>query len=186
MSGPSKQLQQQQIDSANKSDALAQQQFTSSQADKARMDTLQQPAIDYNKALASGDKTAIMKAAAQPIGQITRANNTANANILNTLPPGAARDVALAQQTREAPSQIAQFVNSQTLAAPDKLANIGSGIGAFSLQELGGGLRANEDATSGRNQVLNQQAQGKAATLGFLGSLAGAGAGAYAGRNGTP
>lgn len=184
MSGPDKNLQQQQINSANRSDQLAQQQFDSSKSDKARMDDLQQPAIDYNKALASGDKTALLKATAQPIGQITQASNSAKANIMNSLPPGAARDVALAEQARDAPSQIATFINGQSLAAPDKLANIGAGLGAFSLQELGGGLRASEDATSGRNQVLGQQAQGKAATLGFLGSLAGAGAGAYAGRKG--
>lgn len=181
MSGPDKSLQKAQVDSAQRSDAMNQELFAESKKNTQRMYDLQQPAIDFNTALSSGDKSATMTAAAPAISEITRSNESAKANIMNTLPPGAARDVALAQQVRQAPSQVSQFINSNYLASKDKLANIGSGLGAFSLQQLGGGLRAGEDASNNRNSVLGQQQAGKAATLGFIGSLAGAAGGAVTG-----
>lgn len=178
--GPKKSDQQAQRDAATRAEAISLEQLNQSRADKARSNELMQPAIDFNKALSSGDMNAILPAIAQPLGQIATAHRAAKENVYNTVPPGPARDFALAQIERQAPAARATAINSAYNNSFDKLANIGSGLGAFSLQELGAGLRAGESGVQTRSGIMQQDAQGKAATLGFLGSLAG-GAGAAAG-----
>lgn len=139
------------------------------------------PALDYYKSIVSGDRNAVLSAAAPSIAEITRASRVAKENAYSTMGPGAGRDFMLAQIDRETPSQISMFVNNQRNSAFDKLANLGAGVGAFSLQELGAGLRAGESAVGSRSNVMQADAAGKAATLGFLGNVAGAAGGAAGG-----
>jgi hypothetical protein len=117
----------------------------------------------------------MISAVAPQIGELTRANQATKEAIYNSVPAGAARDIAMAQNERELPAQKATLLNTAYTGALDKLANVGSGLGAFSLQELSAGLKAGELSGSTRNQVMQRDSEAKAATLGFLGSLAGAG-----------
>lgn len=174
MSGPKREDKSAQRDLANQQTQISREQVQFSKEDRDQRNLLQDPTIKFNQALASGDRDKIMTAAALPIAELTRGTQTAKENIMNTLPPGAARDFALSQVAREGPAQTAQFINQAHLSSMDKLANIAQGFGAFSLQELGAGLRAGEASGQTRNSIMQADAQSKAATLGFLGSLAGA------------
>ncbi len=168
----------------NQQNAITQQglqqsaeQFQASQADKARMNALEAPAIANYQSLISGDP-AVATAAAQPIiSNVTSGYNAAKESIFNTVAPGAGRDYALAQLPVQANAAISSGITSQTLAAYDKLANLGAGLGSFSLQELGAGSNLLGQASNSNQSVMSAQEQSKASTMGFLGQIVGGVAG---------
>ena len=103
---------------------------------------------------------------------------------MNTVPAGAGRDYALAQAQLGEGSQNAGLLNQLYTGALQSNAALGSQALGAGLQEQGATLSAASGATSAygaSNQAYGNiqqvQAQKKAATMGFLGSLAG-GAGA--------
>lgn len=193
MGGPSQSTLNQQQDITRQGQAISQeqldlerQQVAQSGEDRAQRNALQAPAIDFNKALSSGDPAAIMKALAPSLAGFSQARNTAREGIFESLRPGAARDISLAQNDIGNANQIAGLRAQKVLEAPDKLANIGSGLGSFSLQELGAGISAGQTgisalggASNSNQAVLSAQEQAKASTLGFLGNVVGAGAGLF-------
>lgn len=168
-------ITQQQLD-------VEKQQLQESEVDRAQRIALQKPAVDFNTALTSGDRTAAMSALAPalaPVAQATKANKEA---IWESQPPGAGRDVALQMNDASGRDKTASLQSNSFLSAFDKLANIGAGVGSFSLQELGAGLTAGGQASSSNQSVINAEQQRKSSQLGFLGELAGAGGAAFAGR----
>lgn len=142
--------------------------------DRTRMLELEQPLIDFTSKITSGDPSAQVKAAAPLIANITGQSSQAKERIYDTVGPGAGRDFALSQMEQQKSGAIAETMNRTYLGALDKQANLGAGFGAFSLQELGAGLRAGEGASNTTNSVMQAKEQGKASTMGFLGQLAGA------------
>lgn len=171
--GTQQQLTQQQIGIADQQNQLQQQNY-------ARMNELQAPSIAFNQGILSNP--ALQSSAAAPmISQITQGTNAAKESIANNTPSGAARDYALSQVPIQQNSQIASTLNQTTLSAYDKLANIGSGLGSFSLQELGASLSGLGGASSSNQAAGQMQAQQGSAIFGLLGSLLGAGGTALGG-----
>ena len=140
---------------------------------------LQQPLIDRETALASGDRTKALSAAMPTISTLTAGYNAAKQQIMSSLPPGPGRDKALADLETQKYTGVASAQAQQVLSAPEMLANIASGLGAFSLQELGASLSGFSGASNSTaqganivNQQIQQQEAAKANQLGFIGGLA--------------
>lgn len=155
---------------------IQQQSLAGSQQDRAARVAAQQPAIDQYSALSSGDSSAIMKALVPQLTGVTQGTAAAKEGIYESVGPGAARDVALAQNQVNQGNQTAALRANAVSSSYDKLANIGAGLGSFSLQELGAGISSGQAASSSNQSIMQAQEQSKASTLGFLGELAGAGA----------
>ena len=181
MGGPSQSSINQENAIASQQLQVSQQAQQTSNQEQAQMQALEAPAINYNEAIASGNKGTAFTAIAPLVSNISTAGSQAAGQIMEQLPPGPGRDVALAQNTQNTYSQIAQAGNAAYTGSFNTLANIGSGLGSFGLSELGAGLTGLSGASSTTANVANQQAQAKASTMGFLGSLAGAAGGALGG-----
>ena len=153
---------------------LAQQQQAQSQEQYGQYKTLSAPAISKYTALATGSPQAALTAAAPEIGQLQSGYAAARQAILNNTPPGAARDQALANLERQTYTGTAGALASEVQQAPDILANIGAGMGAFSLQEVGAALSGYSGASSSNNQLMQAQNAAKANTTGLITGLAGA------------
>lgn len=171
MGGPSKstintqnQLTQEQIQ-------IAQQQNKLQEANYNRMNTLEAPAISYYSGLTGGDASQSLQAAMPFISQISQSFQGTKDNLMSSMPPGAARDLALSNLTQQKDISTANFMTEQVLSAYDKLANMGSGLGSFSLQELGAAMGGLSNA-SGSNQALGQM-QAAASPWNMIGSLVG-------------
>lgn len=152
--------------------SMAREQNRNAQEDRTWSRDLMKPAIDFNKALVSGDQGA-REAAMSPVVQaITQNYKQSRETIAEGMPSGAAKDFALMGLDQQRGAHIGQNAVNLFLSAQDKLANIGAGLGSFSLNETGASLRGFEGA--GQSAVAQQQvaAQRKAATMGFIGSLA--------------
>jgi len=153
---------------------IAQEQNAQAQANQARALQLEQPLIDQQTALASGDKNAALAAAMPTISQISSGYQGAKESILNTITPGAARDTALANLETQAAVAPATAMASEVQQAPSVLANVGQGIGAFSIQQLGAALSGYSSASSTNQANLQAATQQQAAKLGVAGDLLGA------------
>ena len=146
-----------------------------SAAEQAQMQQLIAPLISQQTKLATGDRTAATAAAMPVISQLSGATNPTIASIQNSLPPGAARDQAIANYKAQNSSQIASTEASMVQGAPTALASLGTTIGGMSLQELGAqlaGLQGGAQTNLGAGQLAAAQQQ---ALLNFFGQLAGAG-----------
>lgn len=156
---------------ANAQAGLANTESVLSLENQRRALQLEQPAINLYSGLTSGDPKAQLTAASPIIGQIQSGYNAAKQNILNTTAPGAARDFAMTQLPIQSNAATSGVIAQETAGAFDKLANIGAGLGSFSLNQ--GGLTENAFAgsTQAIGQLGQQQAQQKASTMGFLGSI---------------
>lgn len=149
----------------------AKDQLAFAKEDRTRMMDLLQPAIDLNKAFATGDREKATAFAAPVIGQISRSSQQAKDSIFNTIPAGPARDFALAKLEQERYGATGEAMTQPYISSFDKLANIGSGFGSFSLNEVGAGLRAGESATLTNESIIRAGTNQKAATMGLLGAL---------------
>ena len=182
MGGPAKSDKQFERDIAYKNSAQGDELIAMGKEEMARRRELQAPAIDFYKKIISGDKNALTSATAIPVGQITTAAQKQRENIFNQIPAGAGRDVALLQSDMNKSTSIAQFLNDSFMKAFPGLAAMGTESGQMGLQQTGGGLNAFSGASNAMGQVMQADAQAKAATMGMFGSLAGAAGMAYGGR----
>lgn len=167
-------ITQQQLDISRQSEARASE-------DDALRRKLQDPAIKLNESIISGDKGSAFRAVAPIISDINRGGRQTAESIMENTGPGAARDVALASNTRGVYDSIAKTTAGAYTGAFDKLANIGAGVGSFSLNEVGAAISGGSAASSSNQAVLQAQAQSQQAKLGFFGELAGAAGGAASG-----
>lgn len=149
--------------------------------EQGRRNTLQQPTIDFYSKIVSGDPNARMTAAAVPLGDIARGARGARESIMDSVPRGAGRDFALAQNENQKYSQSADYLNKAFMGAFPALSGLGTEAGQVGLQNTGAGMRGAEAAANTNQGVMQSQAQTKAAQLGVLGSLAGAAGGVVTG-----
>jgi len=178
MSGPDTskqdQITQQNLNVSQKQEQQSEEQYQ-------QYKTLTAPAIQKYTALAGGDRNAAVAAAAPEVGTIAGGYDAAKAQIMNSLPPGAARDKALADLQVSKYSATSGVLASEVQKAPDILANIGAGSGAFSLQEVGATLSGLSGASSSNQAVMQAQNAAKANTVGLVSGLAGGAGQALAG-----
>ncbi len=161
---------------------LAQQQQTQSATDTAQRTALEQPLINKETALAGGDRNAALAASMPVISQISAGYKGAKEQINSSLPPGPGRDAALAQLETQKATGIAGAEASAVQQAPEILANVGQGVGAFSLQELGASLSGFSGAgntNAGTGSLQTQQSQAKWGPIVGLAQAAGSAAGSF-------
>lgn len=173
--GPSQQVQQGELNNSNAQTQISQQEEANSTAALQKSNTLEQPAINLYTALTTGSPTAQMTAAAPVLGQISSGYQASKDSIFNNIAPGAGRDYALSQLDVQSNAAKSSALSNVTSSAFDKLANLGAGYGALSLQQIGASLSGLSGSSSSLGQLGNQQEQGKASTMGFLGALVGGG-----------
>lgn len=177
--GPSS-TEQAQINLQQQQTQLGQQEFAASQARMGQADKIMQPAIDFWQQIFSGDPTTMLKAAAPAIGNITQSEQASEAQIMNSMAPGAARDLAVLQAKMGKNTGIASTLSNLWGQAPGALEQIAGAEMGVSLQQTGAGLRGLEGASSTGNTVLQADAARRQAKASMWGSIFGA-AGAAAG-----
>ena len=136
----------------------------------------QAPLVNFLQGIAGGNKSDLTTAAAPILSQISGGAQKSKDTIMATMPPGAARDEALANLQVSNKSNVASTLNSTYTNALGALGNVGNTNAGLSLNAFGGGLSGLSGASSTENSVMQADAASKASTMGFLGSLAGAGA----------
>jgi hypothetical protein len=136
---------------------------------------LQQSETYYSK-LASGDPAALARANAPAIGQIDAKVDSAKKNIIQDNPRGGERNLALEQADITKGAQTSGLTTGSYTSSFGSLAGLGG-------QNVSQGTAATSAGLQGENAAANQYGQlqqlnneQKASSLGFLGSLAGAGA----------
>ena len=171
-SGPSTQAVS---NTSNEQTALAQQEQAQSTANQAQSLALEQPLISKETALATGDRSQALAASMPTISTITGGFNASKEQIMNSVPAGPARDAALANLQTSRATSTANTEAGMIEGAPSTLANVGQGIGAFSIQQLGAALSGYSGASQGEQSVMNVQQQQQDAKLGVAGSALGMG-----------
>lgn len=136
---------------------------------------LQQSEAYYGK-LASGDPNALARANAPAIQQITANTDAAKKNIIQDNPRGGERNLALEQADIGQGAQISQLTTGSYLQSFPSLAQLGGQNVSQGTAATGTGLQGMNAAANqyGNLQQLNNES--KATQLGFITSLAGAGA----------
>lgn len=129
----------------------------------------------YYGKLAGGDPNALARANAPAIQGITQATNSAKQNIVQNNTRGGERNLALEEADLSKGAQIGNLTTQSYTNAFGNMAqlggqNVGQGTAATSA-----GTQALNAGASQYGNLLNINAQDKASTMGFLGSLAGAG-----------
>lgn len=178
--GPSKteqaqtQIAQTQASTAAQYGQLAQQSLN-------QMNTLYAPAIAADTSLVnsaqSGNYAQLIQAAGPQVGTISGQFDAAKQNLANSVPAGAGRQAAQAMLPGQQAGAVAGTLNTAYTGALSQLAQMGASYGGVGLQEAGAQLSGLSGSANTYGAVGQEQAEGKASTMGFLGSLAG-GAGA--------
>ena len=159
---------------AGQQTALATQEQTQATANQAEALALEQPLITQQTALATGDRSSALAASMPTISTITGGFNASKEQIMNNVAPGPARDAALANLETNRATTTANTQAGMIENAPTTLANLGSGMGAFSMQQLGAALSGYSGASNSEQSVMNVQEQQQAAKMGVAGSVLGA------------
>lgn len=175
----------QQSNIAAQQNATAQEYLQFAQTQFSNATALQQPEINYEQNLVNATNTGnynnVLSAAGPTVSAISAAGQSAQGNIMNQVAPGAARDYALAQNARQTPTNVASAVNSVYTSAFPTLASLGTQANQLALGQTSAGVSSSNAASTSYGNVATEANQGKAATLGFLGSLASAGGEAASG-----
>jgi len=171
----------------NAQNALAAQQTAQgaqNQAESAQVFNQSFPwltqAGNYYQTLASGNPQALSTATA-PVAENVAATTNAAENQIKTLTPrGGAQDTSIANLEANKVATIGQATNQAYTSAPAALAALsGQGLG-LSINEMSNAIAGLGQASSTLGTVGNEQAAGKASTLGFIGALSGSAAEAAA------
>lgn len=170
---------------AQQQEQTAQQYANMSQQSLNQMNTLTQPVANYYQHLVgsanSGNYNALVSAAGPQLGVVSQQMDAAKQNIMSTVPAGAGQQAALAQLPIQSATATAGALNQGYTGALGGLQQIGAAYGGVGLQEAGATQSALSGAASTTAQIGNEQAQGKADSMGFLGSLAGGAGSALSG-----
>lgn len=153
--------------------SLAQQENTQSQQQYQQQQDLEAPEIALQKTLATGNPSAVLAATAPTISTLSAQFPASQEQIMNQLPPGPARDAALAQLTTSKNSTIAGTEANLVTQAPATLANIGAGLGAESLQQIGAALSGLSGANTTAQGIESNANAEKANTVGLISGLTG-------------
>lgn len=130
-----------------------------SNASMARGQAYQEPLVQFLQSIIGGNSTTTNQAMAPVLGQIATRNQQAGEQIRSQLPPGAARDYALAGLTRDKGAQVAGATNSTFLSAFPQLAQIGGQEKGVGLQQTGASISSRGNASTGASNVMAQDVQ---------------------------
>ncbi len=169
---------------SSQSEATSQQLLSLAQQRYAKADSLNAPLVGLDQSIIGGNSTATQQALAPAIAAISKSTEANKEQIMDSTGPGAARDNALAQNQLTQGSEIAGTTNQNWLQAFQSLSNIAGQQYGVAATQLGGGLSSENTAVSASGQLAQNQSEGKASTMGFLGQLAGAAGTAAAGFSG--
>lgn len=133
---------------------------------------LEQSEAYYGK-LSSGDPNALARANAPAIQALTQSTDSAKKNIVQDQPRGGERNLALEEADLSKGAQIGQLETGSYTSSFGSLAGLGG-------QNVGQGTSAQSSGLQGMNAAANQygqmqeiNAQNKAQTMGFYGSMGG-------------
>lgn len=168
-------VQQGQLDVSRRQTALAEQQAKNAEQTRGVVFPGLQIAEDYYKRLSSGDPMEIQKMLG-PSSNIIKSNATSvKQSIDSTMPRGGENNLAKESADINAAGQIGANANKAYTGSFASLAQLaGQGLG-LSANDIANAISANSSAGTQYANVGQEQAAGKASTMGFLGSLAGAG-----------
>lgn len=175
-SGESQSLQNAQTNLANVMATTGQQ----SAQEGSTLFNLALPGLEQSEAyygkLASGDPLALARANAPTIQQITGNTQSAEKNIVQDMPRGGERNLALEEANLSQGAQISQLTTGSYTGAFGSLAGLGG-------QNVSQGNAATSTGLQGMNAAANQYGQlqqlsqeQKGSQLGFITSLVGTGA----------
>jgi hypothetical protein len=133
-----------------------------------------QTASQYYTNLASGAPQAIATATAPAVGQINAASQSAVQQIQQNMPRGGAEQLAVSNVEQQRAGQIGNLATQSYTGAFPALASLSQGGMGLSINEIANAISAGSVASGSNANLMNAQAQGKASTMGFFGSLAGA------------
>lgn len=180
MSGPSGSTTSQQNTIAQGQLDLANKQQATSDKVLGVVEPGLQTAENYYASLATGDPTKIMSAIGPAVAQIGSQTEQSKNAIKSTTPRGGAQDLALAEADISKAGQVGNLQTQAYTGSFPALAQLFQGGAGISVSQIANAIASAQGAASTTAQVGQEQAQGKATTMGFLGSLAG-GAGEAAG-----
>ena len=161
-------IQTQQVDLAKGQDARSQQLFNLTEPGLAT-------AENWYKTLSTGDPTKLFTAVAPAAEAVAGQKEAALKNIDLTAPRGGEERLAKDLTTAAAGGQVGRLITTAYTSSFPALATLaGQGIG-LSINEAANAISALGGASNTAGNIMQAQASGKAATMGFLGSLAGAG-----------
>lgn len=131
----------------------------------------------YYETLASGDPNAIFRQVAPAIEGITTAGEAQRERIRAEMPRGGEARLAEEQSKIAEGGQVGSLITQSYTSAFPALASLaGRGLG-LSINEMANAIAAFGGAGQTLGQLGSQEAAGKAATMGFLGSVVESGAG---------
>lgn len=173
MGGPSGEDKSTQRDIAQQNIAIAQR--ADSRATKLFDET--EPGLGmaekYYQALASGDPEAIFRAIAPATEQINAQSAAAKERITAEMPRGGEQRLALENNEIAKSSAVGRTATQAFTSAFPSLAQLaGTGVG-LSLNEISNAIASFSGASKSTDSLMQADASGKAATMGFMGSLAG-------------
>lgn len=132
-------------------------------------------AQSYYDKLASGDPNAISTAIGPAASGIAQGTQATIGNIRATAPPGGQEQLAEQEAKISGTGQIGNLITQAYTSAFPAEASLGQGGVGLSINEVANAIAGFQGAGTTVAQLGQEQAAGKAATLGFMGSLAGAG-----------
>jgi hypothetical protein len=176
MGGGNSQAQQIQQSTAQEQLNLEQQYAQTAAQYLGYGQSLQQPFVQQQQALASGNPEAVISAAGPQLGNISKGYQQAAENIYNTTQPGAGQQEALAQLPIQQTSQTSSYLNGLITQAPQNLAQLGASYLGLGTTQEGAAQGAGTLSNSAAGSIVQENNQSKASTMSFLGSLAGAAA----------
>jgi hypothetical protein len=174
LGGPSGSTTQTQNQLTQQDIATSQQQ----QQESAQLFNLSYPGLQtaesYYQSLASGNPSQIFQSIAPAVGQINSASQGAVQQIQQNMPRGGAEQLAVANVEQQRAGQIGNLGTQAYTSAPAALAQIAAGGVGLSNNAIASSISASSAGSQSNQALMQAQAQGKASTLGFFGSLAGA------------
>lgn len=134
-----------------------------------------QQAENYYQKLASGDQQQIFSAIAPAVGQINTASQGAAKNIAQNMPRGGVEQLAQANLQQQRAGQVGNLATQAYTSSFPALASLSQGGIGLAANEVANAIGAGQVGSQSNQAVMQAQSQGKGSTLGFAGSLAGAG-----------
>jgi hypothetical protein len=152
--------------------STAQDQLSGASALESQAKSLYGIPIDYYSALASGDRSKMVSAAAPTLTELSKQYKAAKETI-NLGPSGVAQDYALMNLPAQQAGATAAALNQGYTSSFDKLTDLGSQIANWSVNKTGAAARFGEAGSSTAASAAEAQNKKKSATMGLTGNLAG-------------
>lgn len=130
-------------------------------------------ATSYYGKLSSGDPAALARANAPAIQQITSESNKAKQNIIQDMPRGGARDLALQEADLSKGASISNLTTGSYVGSFPSMAQLSGQNVSQGNAATGTGLQGMNAAANQYGQLQQLNNEQKATQLGFISSLAG-------------